>query len=273
MDRPPISGARPELDTAIDVAARAGGAVMEVYGRDFDVRIKDDDSPVTEADIVSNNIITSMLAGTPHPILSEEGHDDGTRLASRNVWIVDPLDGTADFVQRTGEFTIMVALVESGVPAIGVICCPAQGVLFAAQAGRGAYMHDGHGWRRIKVDAQRQLGQCVAVASRNHLSDRDVGLLDALGVGGMTRVGSSLKAAYVAQGRAHLYLTTTDRMKEWDSCASCCIITEAGGRMTDTLGRDISYNSDSVVHADGLVASNGTIHDHVIRTIREGLLP
>lgn len=286
MASPQIARPRPELGMAIEAAVRAGGEVMDVYARDFKVSLKADDSPVTEADEKSNETIMGVLGDT-HAILSEENPDDKSRLDSSTVWIVDPLDGTADFVQRTGEFTIMVGLAELGIPVVGVIYCPVLDLLFAAQAGSGAYMRrdargggrssgvgrvgDTDAWEKIRVDDVGRLSACTAVASRNHLSRRDSRLLEMLGVQKTTRVGSSLKAAWIGCGRAHLYIATTDRMKEWDSCASYCIVTEAGGKMTDVYGHDMRYNKSSVNHENGIVASNGIIHDQVIRRIKEGL--
>ena len=265
----PVADPRPELRAAVDAAARAGAEVMEVYAGEFTAGTKEDDSPVTEADIRSNRAIKDVLGGSGHWILSEEDPDSRGRLGRDLVWIVDPLDGTADFVKRTGEFTVMIALVEGGAPVVGVILWPAGDTLFVAQRGAGAYRRTGGGaWRRMRVTGESELRNCRAVGSRNHLSDRERSLFKGLGVREFTGVGSSLKVGKISSGEAEVYVTTTDRMKEWDSCASSCIISEAGGRMTDALGNALTYNNEEVGHPDGIVASNGAIHDRVIEGLR-----
>lgn len=264
MSEIPISNPRPELRVAIDAALEAGRAVMEVYSRNFSSETKHDNSPITEADIKSNQIIKEALKKSGHRVLSEEDRDDQGRLEQDFVWIVDPLDGTSDFIRRTGEFTIMVALVEKKIPVIGVIFWPAGSTLFAAQKGRGAYRLAGGMWEQIRVTDEAELRNCRAVGSRSHMSEEEKALFERFGVKGFSGIGSSLKIGKISSGEAELYVTTTDRMKEWDSCASFCIINEAGGRMTDCLGNVLTYNNEVVNHRHGIVASNGRIHDKII---------
>lgn len=270
---PPVPDPRPELYRAVDAALQAGRTVMEVYSHDFEARTKSDGSPVTEADIRSNRVIKDVLGGSGHPVLSEEGEGEGgIPAAEPYLWIVDPLDGTADFVKRTGEFTVMIALVEVDSPVIGVIYRPTEDVMYVAQRGAGAFRRSGGGWERIRVSGEAELRNCRAVGSRNHLSDLEKRLISAMRLKEFTSVGSSLKVGRISSGEAELYVTTTDRMKVWDTCASCCIITEAGGRMTDSLGGGLVYNrggNGSVGHPNGIVASNGgPVHDAVIEHVR-----
>ena len=267
MQNIPMSGRVPEMDLAIGASVRAGDSVMEVYGGEFEARTKGDGSPVTQADLKSNEIIKEMLSGSLHAILSEE---DGHGKASRDesVWIVDPLDGTSDFIDRNGEFTVMIALVRGGRPIVGVINCPALGVVFAAQRGRGAFRHSGGQWERIAVTNTPELDRCRMVHSRHHFTDGEAELARRLGIAELASVGSSLKAARVSCGEAEVYLTTSSKMHEWDSAASYCIVTEAGGMMTDMLGRDISYNSGDLLHRNGLLVTNGNVHDKIVREFR-----
>lgn len=251
------------LETAVRAAVLGGRTVMDEYGGDIRYDTKSDDSPVTAADLSSNDAVKSVLAGTGLPILSEEDADISGRAAAPAVWIVDPLDGTSDFVDRTGEFTVMVALVSGGVPVLGVINQPAAGVTYAAERGGGAWRSDGGRWTRMRVDPA-PLADCTAVVSRHHLAAEESRFLESLGLGGIRTLGSSLKVARICEGGAHLYATFTDRMKEWDTAASCCIIHEAGGRMTDMSGRPLEYNRPDVFHRRGILATNGTIHDHVV---------
>ncbi len=129
-NKPPFSNILPETNLAIEAAMKAGKAVIEVYKNNFSYQVKDDNSPITEADIKSNGIIQETLSITNIPILSEENVDDLVRLKHEKIWIVDPLDGTSDFVEKTGEFTIMISLVQSSKPILGVIYWPTEDKLY-----------------------------------------------------------------------------------------------------------------------------------------------
>lgn len=260
---PPMQDTLPELANALRAAELASEEVMRIYGLpEIQVSQKSDNSPVTQADVSSNHMIVSELAKTGFPILSEESADDGSRLEANKVWVVDPLDGTVDFVERTGEFTVMIAMVHDTRPVLGIISQPAARTIFVAQDGVGAYRgHDGN-WSRVRTRQDVNIQESRLVCSRNHLSKVDESVFARLGVKNPEKVGSSIKACKVAAGEADLYVTTTDRMKEWDTCASWCILTEAGGRMTDALGEEISYNTKSAIHPHGIVASSGgRIHE------------
>ena len=243
---------------------KAGDSILDIYGRRFAAGTKSDNSPITEADLKSNEIIRKTLSRTPHMILSEEEDDDKRRLDEEVVWIVDPLDGTSDFIDRTGEFTVMIALVRNKKPVLGVINWPAGKTVFAAQYGSGAFRYSGGSWQKIAVTGVSELAECRAVGSRHHLSEREKDFIRGLGIGSFSSVGSSLKVGKISSGDAEAYITTTDKMKEWDTAASYCIINEAGGRMTDMMGRDISYNNKVLNHQDGILATNGLVHDKIV---------
>ena len=243
MEDIPIPRRMAETDIALRAAAEAGGAILKIYGGSYGTSTKDDDSPVTDADLQSNEIIKGILSQTGHAILSEEDADDLERLSQETVWIVDPLDGTSDFIDRTGEFTVMIALVRDRRPVLGVIGWPAGGTVFAAEGGRGAFRFSGGRWERISVSRASELSRCRAVGSRHHLSDRERSFIRGLGIKNFASVGSSLKVGKISSGEAEAYITTTDKIKEWDTAASYCIVSEAGGRMTDMSGADITYNS------------------------------
>lgn len=261
-----------EVGAAVGAVLAAGKAVMEVYSGDFEVRTKSDSSPITEADTKSHEIMSCMLEKTGYPVLSEEGDHGGARRGSERVWIIDPLDGTADFAGRTGEFTVMAGLARGGAPEAGAIYWPSGGTLWAAQSGRGAFRRSGGGWERIRVSSESRLEMCRAVASRNHLAELDRRALENAGAARIDQVGSSLKVGRISGGEAELYVATTGKMREWDTCASCCILTEAGGRMTDTLGRPLRYNGDTF-HRDGVVATNGIVHDAVLDAVKRARGP
>ena len=237
---------------------------MEIYEQDFSVELKQDRSPLTQADIKSNEIIQRMISVSGYPILSEESVDDKERLNCEKIWIVDPLDGTSDFVSRTGEFTIMVALIEHNKPILGVVYCPTNKTLFVAQKNGGAYNLGNGQCLKLSISNVAELKRCRAVVSRHHLSDQDRQFLMKIKIDKSTQLGSSLKVMDICSGKAELYFATTNNMKQWDTCASCCIIKEAGGKMTDMLGSELKYNIDTLNHQNGILVTNGLIHNKII---------
>lgn len=264
---PPIDLPLPELGIALEAVEKAGNAVMKIYNTNFSSETKSDDSPITEADITSNMIIKKILSKTSHYILSEEDVDDKSRLGKRSVWIVDPLDGTSDFVDRTGEFTIMIGLVIDKKPVLGVINWPDGNTVFVAQKNKGAFRYFDGVWEKISVSNTSDLKNCKAVGSRHHLSDQDKSLIDKLGFSNFTSLGSSLKVGKISCGEADAYITSTDKIKEWDTCASCCIVCEAGGKMTDMSGFELSYNNEFLNHKNGILATNGIIHKKILDAV------
>jgi len=270
----PISSKVSGIESIIDTVIEAGERVREIYESDFEVSKKDDNSPITKADLESNKIIRAALEKTGIPILSEEDVDDKSRLSSDKIWIVDPLDGTTDFVNRTGEFTIMVGLVENHVPVMGLIYWPTKQKLYYAERGMGAFCSHSDTveecvWEVISVRETQNLEDCLALVSRHHLSDREKKILDHLKITHTASIGSSLKVTEISSGMADVYLTTTNKMKQWDTCASFCIISEAGGKITDVAGNELVYNTDIVNHENGLLVTNGFVHNEVVSKISD----
>ncbi len=259
----------PELKVAINAAIKAGNEILRIYRKDFSSDVKNDNSPITEADLKSNNIIKEILSETNLDILSEEDKDDETRLAQNRIWVIDPLDGTTDFVNKTGEFTVMIALVDNKKPVLGIIYWPTEETMFLAQKNSGAWRFSNDNWAKISVSNISELKKCRAVGSRYHLSENEKTLLKKLMITNFTSVGSSLKVGEISSGSADVYLTTTNKMKEWDTCASYCIISEAGGKMTDMFGNDISYNNKFVVHQNGILVTNGLVHDTIVKEYKK----
>lgn len=265
----PILDKMPELDVAIEAAHRAGNVILEIYKSKYETFTKSDDSPITEADLKSNEIIKNILSKTNHKILSEEDKDNQDRLSEEIIWIVDPLDGTSDFIDKTGEFTVMIALIKNKKPIIGVIGWPTEKTIFAAQKGSGAFRFSKGKWEEITVTKISELSKCKAVGSRHHLSEKEKRFIKKLGIKDFTSIGSSLKVGKISSGEAEAYITTTNKMKEWDSAASYCLISEAGGKMTDMLGNDITYNNKIVNHQNGILVTNGLIHDKIIKEFKK----
>jgi len=269
MNNIPISNKIPELDIAIKAAQEAGNTILKIYEKDFKTFTKTDNSPVTDADLQSNKIIKEILSVTKHSILSEEDIDDKNRLSNDMIWIIDPLDGTSDFIDKTGEFTVMIALVQNQKPILGVIAWPTEKTLFVAQKNAGAFRYSDNKWEKISVTKISELPKCRTIGSRHHLSDKEKDFIEKIGIKDFTSIGSSLKVGKISSGQAEVYITTTNKMKEWDTAASHCIISEAGGKMTDMLGNELTYNNENVYHQNGILVTNGLIHEKILTEFKK----
>ena len=265
----PITNKIPELEIAVNAAIKAGETILDIYDRNFRTTTKTDDSPVTDADFKSNEIIKKILSKTDYSILSEEDIDDPKRLSENTIWVIDPLDGTSDYIDKTGEFTIMISLIKNNEPILGVIGWPTEKTLFVAQKGSGAFRYSNNEWTKISVSKISDLSLCRTVGSRHHLTDKEKNFIKKLGIVNFSSIGSSLKVGKISSGEADAYITTTDKMKEWDSAASHCIVHEAGGKMTDMLGNDISYNNKDVYHHNGILVTNGLLHDKIVKEFKK----
>ena len=259
----------PETELAVYAVKEAGNAVMKIYKHDFTTTFKKDNEPLTEADLKSNNIIKKIITSTNYPILSEESLDDKKRLDYDKIWIIDPLDGTSDFVSKSGEFTIMIALVDKHEPILGVIYWPTNDILYVAQKGGGAHKLVSGVWEKLAISKRLELCNCRALGSRHHLSSHEVNFLKQLNLEKFSERGSSLKVTDICSGTAELYFTLTNKIKQWDTCASNCLITEAGGKMTDMLGNKLEYNTENIYHKNGILVTNGMIHDIITNRYAE----
>ena len=269
MNNIPISNKIPELDIAVKAAQEASNIILEIYQKDYNTFTKKDDSPVTDADLQSNKIINKILSDTKYSILSEEDTDDQSRLSKDMIWIVDPLDGTSDFIDKTGEFTVMIALIQNRKPILGVIAWPTEKTLFVAQKNCGAFRYSNDKWDKISVTKINELPKCRTVGSRHHLSNKEKYFIQKIGIEDFSSIGSSLKVGKISSGEAEAYITTTNKMKEWDTAASHCIISEAGGKMTDMLGNELTYNNKNVHHENGILVTNGLIHDKILQEFKK----
>ena len=152
----------------------------------------------------------------------------------------------------------MVGLVENQKSVLGLIYWPIKKKMYLAESGKGAFCYNEE-WEKIEVTMMAEMQNCQALVSRHHLSEKEKKLLDEMEISVVTSIGSSLKVTEIASGEAEIYITTTDKMKQWDTCASNCIISEAGGKMTDISGNDMVYNTESVNHENGILVTNGII--------------
>jgi len=245
---------------AIAIALKAGEAILAVYNSgDFNIEIKGDDSPLTRADIAANDIIVHGLAQlTPAiPILSEESRQTPyeERKDWTTFWLVDPLDGTKEFIKRNGEFTVNIALIENGEPVLGVVYAPVLKRSYFAARGHGAFVQeDTHPATQIKVAAYDK-GRLKVVASRSHAGPDLQEFLDNIGGYDVVSMGSSLKLCLVAEGKAHLYPRLGPTM-EWDTAAAHAIVNVAGGQVTDLSGKPLSYNKENLLNPYFMVAGD-----------------
>ena len=267
----PFSNPLPETNLAINSVIDAGKTVMKIYNQPFETKIKSDNSPITEADIASNKIIQKIISTSDYPILSEETKDNKKRLEKETIWIIDPLDGTSDFINKTGEFTIMIGLVRKQVPILGIIYCPPQNTLYVAQQNQGSYQLAGEKWSKMSVSTISDLTKSRTVYSRHHSEESERLFFKYIKTKKLTKRGSSLKAIDVASGTSELYFTSTNKIKQWDTCASYCLVKEAGGNITDVYGNDLNYNIDDVNHQNGIIVSNGLVHEKVINSYKKFL--
>ena len=234
------------LEELREIAEAAGTAIMAVYDSDFAVELKDDSSPLTAADRASHQIIRDGLATLESavPVLSEESPAEEVqdRAEWECFWLVDPLDGTKEFVKRNGEFTVNIALIENNRATIGIVLAPALGVEYRGALGSGAWRCGTDGLSvPISVSTPHAQPPRV-VGSRSHPSAALAGFLEAMGPHELKPMGSSLKICLVADGQADVYPRLGPTC-EWDTAAAQAILESAGGGMMDMAGQPLRYNT------------------------------
>ncbi len=227
-----------------EITLRAGEVIMEVYNTDFSVDRKEDSSPVTEADQKAETLIIEAIRkeiGEDYPIVAEESAAAGDvpDIADTPFWLVDPLDGTKQFVNRQGEFTVNIALIENGRPLLGVVHAPAIGSTYWGSEHGAFAVTDAGEPRPIQCRPIPQKG-VVAVASRSHRNAETDAFLANYDIGETISSGSSIKFCLVAAGRADLY-PRTGRTMEWDTAAGHAVVLFAGGSVTTMDGNDLLY--------------------------------
>tara|TARA_B100001287_G_scaffold42180_1_gene31296 strand:- start:54023 stop:54787 length:765 start_codon:yes stop_codon:yes gene_type:complete len=239
------------LQLAIYAAINGGEEIMKIYDQDFDVLIKEDNSPLTDADKNANKIIENQLRKTQIPILSEEGKHATyqERKLWKYLWIVDPLDGTKEFVKRNGEFTVNIALVENGVPIMGIIYVPVTKVLYYSSS-TGAFKKVNK--EVIKLPIKKSRNNFVVVGSRSHPSKKTFEYFEELkqnhGKIEIIKMGSSLKMCLVAEGAADIYPRFAPTM-EWDTAAGHAILNASGKTLNDyKTGDEMIYNRENLIN-------------------------
>lgn len=242
MERPLNDLIQPVLDIARD----AGRRILEIYGSEFAVNAKEDRSPLTEADLASHRTIVEALDQlTPDvPILSEESSHIpySERSEWTDYWLVDPLDGTKEFIKRNGEFTVNIALIRDGRPALGVVHVPVKDTDYYGCDGLGAFRRVGQAEATPVKVAPLSGGPVRVVGSRSHRGHSLDAYLESLGAHEMVPMGSSLKICLVASGDADVYPRLGPTC-EWDTAAAQAVVEAAGGQVVDLDGRPLRYNT------------------------------
>ncbi|HMN29248.1 MAG TPA: 3'(2'),5'-bisphosphate nucleotidase CysQ [Caldilineaceae bacterium] len=259
-----------ELDFAIKTAREAATIVNTFYVGSSEVRYKSENEPVTEADRSANqHILARIQAVYPDDgLLSEESKDDLTRLAKERVWIVDPLDGTKEFIARNGEFSIMIGLAIVGQPVLGVVMQPDPGVLYAGAINQPAYLFEAGEQIPMWVSETNQPSKMVLVTSRSHRPQIVDKMCKALHISRERISGSvGLKVGIIARHLADFYVHPSPGCKEWDLCAPCALLQAAGGMMTDCWGNPLRFNQRDVRAHNGVIASNGQAHGEIVSVV------
>jgi 3'(2'), 5'-bisphosphate nucleotidase len=252
------------LDKLLQLARQAGDAILRIYETEFEVERKQDDSPLTAADLAAHRIIVSTLERlTPDiPVLSEESAKIpfDTRRQWQRYWLIDPLDGTREFVKRNGEFTVNIALIEEHRPTLGVVYAPVLDQLYYGVGDDGAWKQKGAmPAQEIRVATECRTPVLVA-GSRSHAGDSLLRFLEKLGDHELVSMGSSLKLCLVAEGKADIY-PRLGPTSEWDTAAAQAVVEAAGGRVTTLDLQPLSYNTkDSLLNPQFLVFGDHSVN-------------
>lgn len=265
-----------ELDLALKLARSAGKTILDHYKHDIiaEEKLGVDNyyEPVTETDRAASRIIVDGLAASfpVDAILSEEEFDDPThRLSKQRVWIIDPIDGTAGYVEKNGDFAVQIGLADNGVPILGVVYIPVPDLMYYAVKGSGAFViKQSAETERLLVSDTSDYSEVRLAVSRHHRSSKTSRISSELGIRTEVRRGSvGLKIGLIAEQICDMYIHLSPRSKIWDTCGPQVIVEEAGGRLTDLFGRPIRYDLENLQNHNGILASNLNLHDRTVRRL------
>ena len=265
-----------EIEIATELGRAAGAILLAHYNSPFLVEQKVNAllemEEVTAADREANDLIVRRLAAefSGDGILAEESVDTDERLNKERVWLIDPMDGTKNFVRRDGDFAVQIGLAVAGEAVLGVVYQPVRDLLYRAVRGEGSWREkDGKPAVRMRVSNKTDPAEMVLASSRSHRSPRMERVVDSFGFKFETRRGSvGVKIGLIAEQEADLYLHLSPSTKQWDTCAPEIILTEAGGRLTDLFGNPLQYNAPRIDNRNGVVATNDAAHDLVIENLK-----
>jgi 3'(2'), 5'-bisphosphate nucleotidase len=259
-----------ELARAIELARLAGGEVLRMQRGELGVEMKPGNEPVTLADRRASELIVAGLAESfpSDPIISEELPPAAGALGAPRYWLVDPIDGTKDFIRGEDGYSVMIGLVIDGKPTVGVVYQPVIDRLFHGTPDGSLLTFRGQ-TTPLAVSNVTSAAEVRLVASKSHRSDAIDRVKQELGIRDEINVGSvGVKLCLIAAGQRDLYVNPAARTKAWDSCAPEAILVPAGGRLSDLFGAPIDYTTE-LAHRRGLVASNGLVHDEVIAKLAD----
>ena len=268
-----MSDHRGELETAAKIAREAAVLVRSYHGKRLHIESKSGGEPVTEADKAANTLILQRLAAAfpKDVVLSEEVPDSGARIGRSRIWMVDPIDGTSDFILGDTGFVVMIGLVIDGRPIVGAVAHPLSEKVYGGIVGpvATAWVEDSQGVRTpLHTTTLERAPGIRLVASKTHRTPRIDRIKQALQVEDEMNVGSvGLKIGLVSEAVRDLYVYTGGRTKIWDTCAPEAILRGAGGNMTDVDGEPLVYDREDLYNRRGIVASNGALHPFVIATL------
>jgi len=265
-----------ELEAAQALARKAGEVILEQYAKEIiaEEKLGVDNfyEPVTEADRMASRIIVDGLSEAfPHDaVLSEEEKDDPVlRLTRKRSWIIDPIDGTAGFVQKDGDFAVQIGLTEDGEPIAGIVYLPFYDEMYFAAKDDGSFVEKEGQTTRLQVSNKHELGEMKLAVTRNHWSNRMDRVIKEFGFQDHSRRGSvGLKIGLIASAICDIYIHLSPRTKLWDTCAPQIILEEAGGKLTDIFGSRMRYDIEDLQNHNGILASNGVAHDEAVNRIR-----
>lgn len=248
-----------ELSKCIEACHIASKVILEIYNSNcFNTEIKDDNSPVTKADKESNEIICKILKDNfpLYSILSEESIDDKTRLNNDYVWIIDPIDGTKDFIAKNDEFTINIALCYKKQIVLGIVYIPAKNIYYYAVKNNGSYKVANNETLKINVNSKSK--DLTVLTSRFHLTDEEKRVIEKHNkiIKHIKTVGSSIKGCLIAEGLAEISYRFSDGTKEWDTAAMQLIVEEAGGLVVKHDKTPLKYNKEEVRNIGGYIICN-----------------
>jgi 3'(2'), 5'-bisphosphate nucleotidase len=230
------------LNEIIKIATEAGKKILELYNSNIEIRNKDDNSPVTEADLIANEFIIREISRiSNYPVVSEETYDfNKPRQHHKIFWLIDPLDGTKDFIAHNDQFTVNIALIEGNHPILGVVQIPASGDVYYASKNSGAFKN------QIRIFNNRNLQDIIGIDSCFHSTEDTQNFFKQRNITNVRKYGSSIKFCKIAEGEADIY-PRLNGTKEWDTAAGHIILNEAGGEIIDLVtGEEMIYDKPSI---------------------------
>lgn len=253
------------LEELKSILREGGGILLDLYKKDYPQDQKDAWLPVTEADMALDKFFVDKLKQyKDFGILSEESKELESRLDYDKVFIVDSLDGTKDFLHKTGDFSIILGVVEKGETTLGLVYHPLTDTMYYATKGQGAYMESGDKKTKLQVSSESDFEKMKILISRYHLADDDLELIKKFGFAKQSMGSAGLKICEIAKGNAHIYINNSPKTGEWDIAGAKVILEEAGGTMTDASGQDLVFNKKSPFNTNGFAATNGPRHNELV---------